>query len=64
MQATAILPSKGNWSSEQLKLAFHFYCQTPFGKLHSHQPADHRAGGIDWPHAQRVGDEIGQLCQP
>jgi len=31
-------PSKGNWSSEQLKLAFHFYCQTPFGKLHSRNP--------------------------
>ncbi len=28
-------PSKGNWTDEQLKLAFHFYCQTPFGKLHS-----------------------------
>ena len=37
-EATAILPSKGNWSSEQLKLAFHFYCQTPFGKLHSRNP--------------------------
>jgi hypothetical protein len=23
----------GNWTREQLKLAFHFYCQTPFGKL-------------------------------
>ncbi len=31
-------PSKGSWSSEQLKLAFHFYCQTPFGKLHSRNP--------------------------
>ncbi|MCY7353685.1 MAG: HNH endonuclease [Lysobacter sp.] len=29
------LPSSGNWSREQTKLAFHFYCQTPFGKLHS-----------------------------
>jgi hypothetical protein len=23
------------WSREQLKLAFHLYCQLPFGKLHS-----------------------------
>ncbi|WP_277987045.1 DNA (cytosine-5-)-methyltransferase [Pseudolysobacter antarcticus] len=28
----------GNWTQEQLKLAFHFYCQTPFGKLHSKNP--------------------------
>ena len=34
---TAFL-SKGNWTSEQLKLAFNFYCQTPFGKLHSRNP--------------------------
>lgn len=27
-----------NWSREQLKLAFVFYCQTPFGKLHSRNP--------------------------
>lgn len=27
-----------NWSREQLKLAFYFYCQTPFGKLHSRNP--------------------------
>lgn len=26
------------WSHEQLKLAFVFYCQTPFGKLHSRNP--------------------------
>lgn len=25
----------GNWSREQTMLAFHFYCQTPFGQLHS-----------------------------
>lgn len=25
----------GNWTREQLKLAFYFYCQTPFGKLDS-----------------------------
>jgi DNA (cytosine-5)-methyltransferase 1 len=29
----------GNWTEEQLKLAFYFYCQTPFGKLHSRNPA-------------------------
>lgn len=26
------------WSKEQLKLAFHLYCQQPFGKLHSKNP--------------------------
>lgn len=31
-------PTKGNWTSEQLKLAFYFYCLTPFGKLHSRNP--------------------------
>jgi hypothetical protein len=31
-------PNRGHWTSEQLKLAFHFYCQTPFGKLHSRNP--------------------------
>ncbi len=29
---------KGNWTAEQLKLAFYFYCQTPFGKLHGRNP--------------------------
>jgi hypothetical protein len=29
----------GNWTREQLKLAFYFYCQTPFGKLHGRNPA-------------------------
>lgn len=27
--------SSRNWTREQTKLAFHFYCQTPFGQLHS-----------------------------
>jgi len=27
-----------NWSAEQLKLAFYFYCQTPFGQLHGKNP--------------------------
>jgi len=31
-------PAKGNWTVEQTKLAFHFYCQTPFGKLHGRNP--------------------------
>jgi len=26
------------WTREQLKLAFHLYCQLPFGKLHSRNP--------------------------
>lgn len=31
-------PTRGNWTPEQLKLAFYFYCQTPFGKLHQRNP--------------------------
>ena len=37
----AVTPGKrafkrsGNWTREQLLLAFHFYCQTPFGQFHS-----------------------------
>lgn len=27
--------SAGRWTKEQLKLAFHLYCQLPFGKMHS-----------------------------
>lgn len=27
--------SKGNWTRKQTILAFHFYCQTPFGQLHA-----------------------------
>jgi hypothetical protein len=27
--------SSGRWTKEQLKLAFHLYCQLPFGRLHS-----------------------------
>lgn len=34
----AAFPSVGNWTREQLKLAFYFYCETPFGKLHSRNP--------------------------
>lgn len=31
-------PIAGNWTSEQLKLAFGLYFQTPFGKLHKANP--------------------------
>lgn len=30
--------SNGRWTREQLKLAFHLYCQLPFGKLHQRNP--------------------------
>ena len=30
--------SSGRWTKDQLKLAFHLYCQLPFGKLHSKNP--------------------------
>ncbi len=30
--------SNSRWTNEQLKLAFHLYCQLPFGKLHSRNP--------------------------
>jgi putative restriction endonuclease len=30
--------STNRWTKEQLKLAFHLYCQIPFGKLHSRNP--------------------------
>lgn len=39
-------PSKGNWTSEQLKLAFHFYCQTSFGKLHNNNPKIIQLAGL------------------
>lgn len=31
-------PSRGQWSPQQVKLAFHLYCQIPFGKLHRLNP--------------------------
>ena len=31
-------PALGKWTEEQTKLAFYFYCQTPFGKLHQNNP--------------------------
>jgi hypothetical protein len=30
--------STNRWTKEQLKLAFHLYCQLPFGRLHSRNP--------------------------
>lgn len=30
--------SSDRWTKDQLKLAFHLYCQLPFGKLHSRNP--------------------------
>src|SRR5699024_10420392 len=38
--------SSGNWTEDQLKLAFYFYCQTPFGKLHSRNPAIIELAGL------------------
>ncbi len=39
---SVVLPEKimssGRWTKDQLKLAFHLYCQLPFGKLHSKNP--------------------------
>lgn len=32
------MTSSGRWTREQLKLAFHLYCQLPFGKLHNRNP--------------------------
>lgn len=29
---------KKNWTPEQVKLAFHLYCQLPYGRLHRHTP--------------------------
>ena len=32
------MDSTSKWSREELKLAFHLYCQTPFGRLHRLNP--------------------------
>ena len=34
------------WSRDQLKLAFHLYCQLPFGKLHSRNPEIIELAGV------------------
>ncbi len=44
--STTTFPSKGNWTAEQLKLAFNFYCQTAFGKLHSKNPEIIQLAGL------------------
>jgi putative restriction endonuclease len=38
MKAMAATERAPRWSREQLKLAFHLYCQLPFGKLHQSNP--------------------------
>jgi putative restriction endonuclease len=35
MTMTKNMMSSSRWTNEQLKLAFHLYCQLPFGKIHS-----------------------------
>lgn len=35
----AMFPNKGKWTLEQTMLAFYFYSQTPFGKLHARNPS-------------------------
>lgn len=37
MAAQGIMTTN-RWTKEQLKLAFHLYCQLPFGRLHSRNP--------------------------
>ncbi|MDZ4350777.1 MAG: HNH endonuclease [Xanthomonadaceae bacterium] len=36
---SSLFPSRGNWTREQLKLAFYLYCQLPFGRLHRRNQA-------------------------
>lgn len=38
VQAPKDFMTTNRWTKEQLKLAFHLYCQLPFGKLHSRNP--------------------------
>lgn len=33
-----VIMATNRWTKEQLKLAFHLYCQLPFGRLHSRNP--------------------------
>lgn len=37
-QAPRTMATSKNWTKEQAKLAFHLYCQLPFGKLHKGNP--------------------------
>ncbi len=38
--------STGLWAKDQLKLAFHMYCQLPFGKLHGRNPEIIQLAGL------------------
>lgn len=38
VDASKNIMTSTRWNREQLKLAFHLYCQLPFGKLHSRNP--------------------------
>lgn len=38
IEAPRIMTPSNKWTKEQLKLAFHLYCQLPFGKLHKGNP--------------------------
>lgn len=41
-----IMATSKNWTKEQAKLAFHLYCQLPFGKLHQGNPEIVRLAGM------------------
>ena len=42
MTSSAISPrdimATGLWTKEQVKLAFHLYCQLPYGRIHGRNP--------------------------
>ncbi|WP_324256075.1 DNA (cytosine-5-)-methyltransferase [Niveibacterium sp. 24ML] len=44
--APKIMTTSNLWTREQLKLAFHLYCQLPFGKLHKSNPEIVRLAGL------------------
>lgn len=50
------------WTKEQLKLAFHLYCQLPFGKLDMRTPEVIKLAGLIG-RARSRGDEAKQLRQ-
>ena len=51
-------PNRGNWTEEQTKLAFHFYCQTPFGQLHGRNPKVVALAGL----IERTPDALAMKC--
>ena len=51
-------PNRGNWTEEQTKLAFHFYCQTPFGQLHGRNPRVVALAGL----IERTPDALAMKC--